>query len=58
MNEFKRNPIATDEDYFELSDQVYDDQVLEKGKLITTNNGKTWRVIESIDADCQKVKNG
>ena len=54
MNEFKRNPIATDEDYFELSDQVYDDQVLEKGKLITTNNGKTWRVIESIDADCQK----
>ena len=30
MNEFKRNPIATDEDYFELSDQVYDDQVLEK----------------------------
>lgn len=58
MSEFKKNPIATDEDYFELSDQVYDDQVLEKGKLIITSNGKRWRVIESIDADCQKVKNG
>ncbi|PQZ45957.1 cytoplasmic protein, partial [Bacillus sp. MYb209] len=58
MNEFKRNTIATDEDYFELSDQVYDDEVLKKGKEIKGVDGKIWVVIESIDADCQKVKNG
>ncbi|PEU18328.1 cytoplasmic protein, partial [Bacillus wiedmannii] len=58
MGEFKKNPIATDENYFELADQVYDDQVLEKGKEIKMADGKKWVVIESIDADCQKVKNG
>ena len=30
MNEFKKNPIATDEDYFKLSDHVYDDEVLKR----------------------------
>ncbi|MDM5190973.1 hypothetical protein QUF99_27645 [Bacillus sp. DX4.1] len=58
MSEFKKNTIATDEDYFELSDKVYKDTYLHKGEKITGNNGKVWRVIESIDADCQKVKNG
>ncbi|PKJ52499.1 cytoplasmic protein [Bacillus sp. SN10] len=58
MNEFKRNPIATDEDYFKLADHVYDDEVLKKGKEIKGVDGKIWVVIESIDADCQKVKNG
>lgn len=56
MNEFKRNTIATDKDYFELADQVYDDEVLEKGKEIKGADGKKWVVIESIDADCQRVK--
>ncbi|PEA81557.1 cytoplasmic protein, partial [Bacillus pseudomycoides] len=58
MSEFKKNTIATDEDYFNLSDAVYDDQSLHKGKEIKGIDGKTWVVIESIDADCQKVKNG
>ena len=58
MNEFKRNTIATDEDYFELSDKVYDDKYLHKGEEIKGVDGKIWVVIESIDADCQKVKNG
>ncbi|MBJ8119375.1 MULTISPECIES: coiled-coil domain-containing protein [unclassified Bacillus (in: firmicutes)] len=58
MSEFKKNPIATDEDYFKLADHVYDDEVLKKGKEIEGVDGKTWKVIESIDADCQKVKNG
>ena len=31
MNELK-NPIATDEDYFELSDKVYDPEVLKRKK--------------------------
>ncbi|OUC03727.1 cytoplasmic protein [Bacillus thuringiensis serovar medellin] len=58
MSEFKKNSIATDEDYFELSDKVYDDKFLHKGVEIKGVNGKKWVVIESIDADCQKVKNG
>lgn len=58
MSEFKKNPIATDEDYFKLADHVYDDEVLKKGKEIKGVDGKIWVVIESIDADCQKVKNG
>ncbi|EOO32825.1 hypothetical protein [Bacillus mycoides] len=58
MSEFKKNPIATDEDYFKLSDKVYYDKFLQKGASIEGANGQTWRVIESIDADCQKVKNG
>ncbi|MBZ4224040.1 cytoplasmic protein [Bacillus wiedmannii] len=58
MSEFKKNTIATDEDYFKLSDHVYDDRYSHKGAQITGSNGKEWRVIESIDADCQKVKNG
>ncbi|KAA0745209.1 cytoplasmic protein [Bacillus sp. AY3-1] len=58
MSEFKKNPIATDEDYFKLSDHVYEDSYLHKGAKIKGSNGKEWRVIESIDADCQKVKNG
>lgn len=58
MTELKKNPIATDEDYFELSDQVYKDEVLTKGKKIEGADGKTWRVIESIDANCLQVKNG
>ena len=58
MSEFKKNSIATDEDYFELSDKVYDDKFLHKGVEIKGVNDKKWVVIESIDADCQKVKNG
>ncbi|MEF8682769.1 UNVERIFIED_CONTAM: cytoplasmic protein [Bacillus cereus] len=58
MSEFKKNSIATDEDYFELSDKVYDDKFLHKGVEIKGVNGEKWVVIESIDADCQKVKNG
>ena len=55
MNELK-NPIATDEDYFELSDKVYDPEVLKKKKVITGSNGKEWKVIETFDADKTKVK--
>ncbi|MGX5521378.1 cytoplasmic protein [Bacillus toyonensis] len=58
MSEFKKNPIATDEDYFELSSNVYDDDSLHKGVEIKGVDGKKWVVIESINADCQKVKNG
>lgn len=58
MSEFKKNPIATDEDYFELSSNVYDDDSLHKGSEIKGVDGKKWVVIESINADCQKVKNG
>ncbi|HDR7322047.1 MULTISPECIES: cytoplasmic protein [Bacillus] len=58
MSEFKKNPIATDEDYFELSSNVYDDDSLHKGAEIKGVDGKKWVVIESINADCQKVKNG
>ncbi|KAB0443024.1 cytoplasmic protein, partial [Bacillus cereus group sp. N3] len=58
MSEFKKNTIATDEDYFKLADHVYDDEVLKKGTEIEGVDGKTWIVIESIDADYQKVKNG
>ncbi|MGK8688437.1 cytoplasmic protein [Bacillus cereus] len=57
MSEFKKNAIATEEDYFDLSDAVYDDRTLHKGAQIKGHN-KRWVVIESIDADCQKVKNG
>ena len=55
MSEFKKNAIATEEDYFDLSDAVYDDRTLHKGAQIKGHN-KRWVVIESIDADCQKVK--
>ncbi|PHD34949.1 cytoplasmic protein [Bacillus toyonensis] len=58
MSEFKKNPIATDEDYFELSSNVYDDDSLHKGAEIKGVDGKKWVVVESINADCQKVKNG
>ena len=51
-----KNPIATDEDYFKLSDNIYDDEVLTKGKKIEGVDGKSWRVIESIDANCLQVK--
>ncbi|PHE53635.1 cytoplasmic protein, partial [Bacillus pseudomycoides] len=47
MNEFKRNTIATDEDYFKLSDKVYDNEVLTKGSEIAGIHGKKWKVIES-----------
>ena len=58
MNEFKKNTIATDEDYFKLSDHVYDDYYLQKGTEIKGRDKERWVVIESIDADCEKVKNG
>ncbi|MCP1122692.1 hypothetical protein NKR74_04940 [Bacillus sp. 3103sda1] len=58
MNELKKNPIANDEDYFKLSSNVYEDIVLEKGKEIKGSDGKLWKIIESIDANHQKVKNG
>ncbi|HDR3491928.1 TPA: cytoplasmic protein, partial [Bacillus wiedmannii] len=47
-----------DEDFFKLSSDVYNDEFLHKGASIEGVNGQTWRVIESIDADSQKVKNG
>ncbi|OAK34206.1 hypothetical protein [Bacillus wiedmannii] len=58
MSEFKKNTIATDEDFFKLSSRVYDDDYLHKGAEIKGVGGKKWIVIESINADCQKVKNG
>ncbi|WP_440603446.1 lipase family protein [Bacillus sp. GB_SG_008] len=58
MSNFKKNPIATDKDYFKLADYVYDDRYLHKGEKIKGNNGNVWRVIESINTDRQKVKNG
>ncbi|PEJ20323.1 cytoplasmic protein, partial [Bacillus pseudomycoides] len=58
MSEFEKNTIATDEDYFELSSNVYDNDYLHKGASIEGANGQTWRVIEFIDADKEKVKNG
>ncbi|MDA2202946.1 hypothetical protein PDN27_29655, partial [Bacillus cereus group sp. Bc237] len=58
MSELKKNPIATDEDYFELSDQVYEPGVLEIEKEIKGSNNKKWVVIETFDADKTKVKNG
>lgn len=58
MSEFKKNTTATDEDFFELSDNVYDDAFFYKGAEIKGSDNKKWIVIESIDADCEKVKNG
>lgn len=34
MSEFKKNTIATDEDFFKLSSRVYDDDYLHKGAEI------------------------
>ncbi|MFI8709922.1 hypothetical protein ACIGHG_23420 [Bacillus sp. NPDC077411] len=58
MSEFQKNTIATDEDYFRLSSKVYKDNYLHKGEEIEGIDGKVWKVIESVDADCQRVKNG
>lgn len=58
MSELKKNPIAKDEDYFELSAQVYEPEVLEIEKEIKGSNNKKWKVIETFDADDTKVKNG
>lgn len=57
MTEFQKNPIATDQDYFELADQVYGD-VLQKGTEIKGSEGKKWVVIESIDTNQTEAKNG
>lgn len=40
MNELKKNTIATDEDYFELSSMVYKKDYLEEGKEIKGIDGK------------------
>ncbi|HDR7613990.1 TPA: cytosolic protein, partial [Bacillus mycoides] len=58
MNELKKNTIATDEDYFELSSMVYKKDYLEKEKEIKGIDGKLWKVIETFNADHTKVKNG
>ncbi|GAB6430396.1 hypothetical protein bcgnr5372_44330 [Bacillus luti] len=58
MGEFKKNSSATDEDYFKLSDHVYDDSYLHKGAEIKGSHNKKWVVIETIDADKEKIKNG
>ncbi|KZD50589.1 putative Cytosolic Protein [Bacillus cereus] len=58
MNELKKNTIATDEDYFELSSMVYKKDYLEEGKEIKGIYGKLWKVIDTFDADHTKVKNG
>lgn len=57
MTEFQKNPIATDQDYFELADQVYGD-VLQKGTEIKGSGGKKWVVIESVDTNQTEAKNG
>lgn len=62
MKELKKNPIATDEDYFKLSSKVYNNDYLHKGSEIKGSDGKKWTVIEYIDANDPKhperVKNG
>ncbi|MBK5347334.1 hypothetical protein JFU35_10220 [Bacillus sp. TH45] len=58
MNKLKKNSIATDEDYFKLSDKVYNPKVLKKEKEIEGSDGKVWKVIETFNADDTKVKNG
>ncbi|AFU11593.1 putative Cytosolic Protein [Bacillus thuringiensis MC28] len=58
MSEFKKNPIATDEDYFKLSDNVYNKDFLHEEAKIKGSNGQEWKVIETFDADDTKVKNG
>lgn len=58
MSEFKKNPIATDEDYFKLSDNVYNKDFLHEEAKIKGSNGQEWKVIETFDADKTKVKNG
>lgn len=58
MNELKKNTIATDEDYFELSSMVYKKDYLEEGKEIKGIDGKLWKIIDTFDADHTKVKNG
>lgn len=43
MSEFKKNPIATDEDYFKLSDNVYNNDFYmkrQKSKDLMVKNGK------------------
>ncbi|PGV56661.1 cytoplasmic protein [Bacillus cereus] len=58
MSEFQRNPIATEEDYYELSDKVYKDKYLDKGTEIKGSGDKKWVVIESIDTNKTEAKNG
>ncbi|SFJ31163.1 MULTISPECIES: cytoplasmic protein [unclassified Bacillus (in: firmicutes)] len=59
MKEFLKNPSATEEDYLDLSDQVYDNVFLHKGAEIKGTSGKVWKVIEYIDANGPKqVRNG
>lgn len=55
MNEFEKNPVATDEDYFKLASIVYDDDALKKEEEIKGYDGQMWTVIESINL---KNKNG
>ncbi|MED0906565.1 hypothetical protein [Bacillus nitratireducens] len=58
MSELKKNPIAKDEDYFKLSDNVYNKDFLHEKAKIKGSNGQEWKVIETFDADDTKVKNG
>ncbi|HDR7449051.1 hypothetical protein FKQ51_28340 [Bacillus toyonensis] len=58
MAEFKKNPIAIDEVYFKLSDHIYDKSYLHKEVKIKESHNKKWIVIETIDADKEKIKNG
>lgn len=58
MAEFKKNPIAIDEVYFKLSDHIYDNSYLHKEVKIKESHNKKWIVIETIDADKEKIKNG
>ncbi|PEA56715.1 hypothetical protein CON64_00285 [Bacillus pseudomycoides] len=58
MNGLKKNPIATDEDYFELSSIVYKEDYLKEEMEIEGSNDKTWVVLEAFNANETKVKNG
>ncbi|PGD98553.1 hypothetical protein [Bacillus pseudomycoides] len=59
MSEFKKNTIATEEDFFKLSSDVYNNDFFHKGSELIGTDDKKWKVIESINAnDKGEVKNG
>lgn len=41
--------ILTDEEYYELCKESYDDEILKEGELIKITNGESWAVLESVD---------
>ncbi|EIT87261.1 cytoplasmic protein [Fictibacillus macauensis ZFHKF-1] len=57
-NMLRKNPIASDEDYFHLCQQVYDNSTLSLGAEIKGHNGNVWKVIEWKDTLKEDGKNG